>query len=145
MVSLRASAVPMRPCVEPPSWRCISRREARRERLRRAPRRILAAGQRPDRHLAASRGQCLGQDEQDSQDTHDCACLVRKLASHFLSRKPFTGAQAYLAAVLGVLGVLGVLVRPPENEIPSGRPAHPQWHSQLNASADWERRHLGGA
>ena len=31
--------------------------------------------------------------------------------------------------VLGVLGVLCVLARPPENEIPCGRPANPQWHS----------------
>ena len=61
------------------------------------------------------------------------------------ARKPFTGAQAYLATVLGVLGVLGVLVRPPENEIPSGQLANPQWHSLWTTATDWERRHLGGA
>ena len=36
--------------------------------------------------------------------------------------------QSYPATVVGVLDVLGVLVRPPENEIPHGRPAYPQWH-----------------
>ena len=50
-------------------------------------------------------------------------------ASYFLYSKPFISAQAYLATVMGVLGVLGVLACPPENEIPSGRPANPQWHS----------------
>ena len=46
---------------------------------------------------------------------------------------------------MGVLGVLGVLARPPENEITSGRPAYPQWHSLWNSTTNWERRHLGGA
>ena len=50
-------------------------------------------------------------------------------ASYFLDSKPFISAQACLATVMGVLGVLSVLARPPENEIPSGRPANPQWHS----------------
>ena len=67
---------------------------------------------------------------------------MRKLASHFLARKPFTSAQACPATILGVLGVLSVLARPPEDEIPSGRHAHPQWHSLWPAATDWARRHL---
>ena len=125
----------------------ISRHEARRKRLRRVPRRILAAGQRPARHLAASRGQSLGQDTQDTQDSQDCACLVRKLASLSLARKPFPGHwRASLPCHRhGCLGCPGCLGRPPEHEISSGRPAHPQWHSPWNPTTDWERRHLGGA
>ena len=86
--------------------------------------------------------QRLGQDTQDTHDSQDCAYLVRKLASHFLARKPFTSAQACPATILGVLGVLSVLARPPEDEIPSGRHAHPQWHSLWPAATDWARRHL---
>ena len=94
--------------------------------------------------------QRLGQDTQDSQDTQDCACLLLRTWNRYfaLGTDPmgqWLSAQAYLATVLGVLGVLGVLVRPPENEISSGQPTHPQWHSQWNFASYWERRHLGGA
>ena len=100
--------------------------------------------------LGRSALQRLDQDTQDTQDSQDCACLVLRAWNWYfvLGTDPmgqWLSAQAYLATDMGVLGVLGVLVRPPENEISSGQPAHPQWHSPLNAATDWERRHLGGA
>ena len=95
--------------------------------------------------------QRLGQDTQDTQDTQDYACLVRMLASLSLARKPFLGPQAFHWRVSlpchrpGCLGCPECLGQPVKNEIPSGRPAYPQWHSLWNSTTDWERRHLGGA
>ena len=80
--------------------------------------------------------QRLGQDTQDTQDSQDCACLVPRTwnrpngtmalrASNFLARKPFTGAQAYLATVMGVLGVLGVLAAHQKMKSLAGGPPTP--------------------
>ena len=84
-------------------------------------RRHLGGGPMVGQALGRFALQRFGQDTQDTQDTQDCACLVRKLASHFLAHKPFTGAQAYLATVLGVLGVLGGLARQPLVALPMYR------------------------